>query len=492
MKIYQIIATSAMAVLVLAGCNKETETPATPDPDAGTKTITVTINGANLTKVATDGENPYEETHNFSSIDLYFTTASDVVVLHRQITETDNATEWANITDAAKGVRYVGLTGVEKVYVVANGGNIGVPARGENMSEIILDMQNYAATVDQNTIPFVGGDADITPLQDELAPDFNGTSVDPETGEETEPEVGQQYYTANVSIRPVISRLEMDKISVQTKGDTESIDGADIDAAYENRTFRVHWENFKPVLGGIYMSNFYGKWAPLPAKTAATELFATPTGQNGIAEGKWVSLAAGLNVEGLAYYSNYTGDEYGQLFTYAQQAEGDNTVYFDGAGAKCVPFNFLVNYDVTAAEDDIASAPLINKAAGNHPTFHFQFQYDGTNADGSVYSCKAQELKEGSWVDLDKNADELLYQAIVSDFALAVTPGNLYYANVVEFKERNAVVDIKPAKIYKMDAVVITPANLTTGTIAPQEEYNVIVNVKVVDFDTIAVTPVFE
>jgi hypothetical protein len=43
-----------------------------------------------------------------------------------------------------------------------------------------------------------------------------------------------------------------------------------------------------------------------------------------------------------------------------------------------------------------------------------------------------------------------------------------------------------------MDAVVITPANLTTGTIAPQEEYNVIVNVEVVDFDTIAVTPVFE
>ena len=80
----------------------------------------------------------------------------------------------------------------------------------------------------------------------------------------------------------------------------------------------------------------------------------------------------------------------------------------------------------------------------------------------------------------------------MSDFALAVTPGNLYYANVVEFKESNAVVDIKPAKIYKMDAVVITPANLTTGTIAPQEEYNVIVNVEVVDFDTIAVTPVFE
>ena len=43
MKICQIIATSAMAALVLAGCNKETETPATPDPDAGTKTITVTI-----------------------------------------------------------------------------------------------------------------------------------------------------------------------------------------------------------------------------------------------------------------------------------------------------------------------------------------------------------------------------------------------------------------------------------------------------------------
>ena len=50
MKIYQIIATSAMAALVLAGCNKETETPATPDPDAGLKEVTISIHGAKMTK----------------------------------------------------------------------------------------------------------------------------------------------------------------------------------------------------------------------------------------------------------------------------------------------------------------------------------------------------------------------------------------------------------------------------------------------------------
>ena len=492
MKIYSLIATTAIAALALAGCNKETAAPAT-DPDAGTKTITVTINGASLTKAATGGEDPYTENHNFTKIDLYFTTANDVVVLHRTI-EAGDSDEWTNIIDATKGVRYVGLTGVSRVYVVANGGEIEVPANGENMNDILLEMKNYAATADQDVIPFIGGDNDITPIQDEIATDFTGTTIDPIPGDPSTVEEGQQYYTAAVSIRPVISRLEIDKISVQTTGETEQIEGSTIAASYNGRTFKVVWENFKPVLGGIYMSNFYAQWNPLPAQTDATGLFATPTGMSGIANGAWVSLDTDLNVAGLAYYSNWNGSSYDQLFTYTQIAEGNSTVYFNGAGEtpKCVPFNFLVNYDVHETAPDIASNPIINKEAGNHPTFHFQFQYTGDNGADPDYTYKAQELIEGEWQDLDENEDVLLYQALVGDFALAVTPGNIYYANVVQFMEGDEVVDIQPGKIYKMDSVLITPANLTTGTVAPAEEYNVIVKVTVVDFDTINVTPVFE
>lgn len=489
MNIYSLLTTSAIAALALVGCNKQTASTVT-DPDAGTKAITVTINGANLTKAGIDGYDPYTNLHNFSTIDLYFTTASDNVVSSRHITATDNAEEWAGLTDKSKGVRYVGLDGVSKVYVIANGDNLPKPNDGENMNKILLEVKNYAATGSQDNIPFIGGDADITPLMDEIADGFTGPSINPEDGTTATAAEGQQYYTANIAIRPVISRLEIDKISVQTSGNTEEIDGADIGPTYADRTFRVHWENFKPVIGGIYMSNFYQEWTPFPAKTGASDLFATPTGQSGIEQGKWTNLAAELNTQGLSYYSNWNvAGHYDQLFNYTQTTEGENTVYFNGEGTECVPFNFLVNYDVTADVSNIESYPTMSKGEGNHPTFHIQFQYDGT---GYTYYAQ-EETPDGVWETMDEAGDPLLYMALVGNFSLAVTNDNIYYANIVQFKDNNgAPIDIQPAKIYKMDAVTITPANLTTGTVAPADEYNVIVKVNVVDFDTINVTPVFE
>lgn len=489
MKIYSLITAGAIAAFALVGCNKETSSPVT-NPDAGTKAITVTINGANLTKGSSQivGDDPYKNEHEFKTIDIYFTTANDNVVYSRSINPTDDQNEWSSLVGGT-GVRYVGLDGVSKVYVIANRGNVTAPTEGQNMNQIFLQLQDYPASAEQNVIPFMGGDADITPLRDELADGFDGPSynIEKEQGVAT-PDEGQQYYTADIDIRPVISRLEIGKISVQTSGYSEEIDGATIGENYKGRTFRVHWAGFNPVLGGIYMSNFYRKWTPLPAKNPASDLFVTPTGQSGIENGKWANLEVDLNQDGATFYSNWNGASYDQLFSYTQKAEGENTVYYDGEGTTCVPFNFLVNYDVTAEGEDIESDPEISKTNGNHPTFHIQFQYDGS---GYTYTAE-EETSEGVWEKMDEAKDPLLYLAIVGKFSLAVTNDNIYYANIVQFKENDAPVAIKPAKIYKMDAVTITPANITTGTVAPADEYNVIVNVNVIDFDTINVTPEFE
>ena len=501
MKKSTFIATLATAALALAGCNKEQAVTPAADPDAGTKSITVTINGAGVaSKAAISGSDEYEEnTHDFSTVDIYFTNANDVVIVGRRV-EKGDSDEWNSLVgnNSSAGVRYVGLEGVSKVYVVANATGEKI-ADGANLNTFILNLEDYAANVEQNTIPYVGGDDEITPLKDEIL-DGVGASVDPTTGEAATPEEGQQYYTADVTVRPVISRLQIKKISVVNSGELE-IDGSEIGEAYNGKKYLVKWEGFAPVLGGIYMSNIYGAWQPVPANTAATDFFSTPTGQEGISEGKWADgsgIGTDINVENVTWYSNWNSgtSEYDELFEADPVAESSKSVYFDGTDAgRCVPFNFLVNYDVRAEGEDIAASPALNL---NEPHFHFQFQYENPASSGYAYHAyditDSSDPSDANEIKPDGN-DQDLYQALVKDFVFEVTVGNLYYANIVQFNNAatsGTKVDIKPAKIYNMDEVVINPYNLTTGTVKPQDERNVIVYVTVVDFDNITVYPSFE
>ncbi len=47
MKIYSFIATTAIAALALAGCNKEQVTAPAANPDEGVKAVTLSIRGLN-------------------------------------------------------------------------------------------------------------------------------------------------------------------------------------------------------------------------------------------------------------------------------------------------------------------------------------------------------------------------------------------------------------------------------------------------------------
>lgn len=481
MKYFSLIAAIAAAGLAFSACNKEEAAPATTS-EAG-KAITISINGANLTKATITGENNYSTTHNFSAIDLYFADAANQIVQSRRVTS-GNGAEWTSLTDGT-GVRYVGLDNVSKVYVIAN--PTGATVESGNMSSIILDLANYGGSVEEGQIPYIGADESITPLKEEILEGV-GATIDPETGDSAEPQDGDMYYTAEVSIRPVVSRLEIGKISVVTTG-TKEITGAEIGLTNDDaaRTFKVEWEGFAPVLGGIYMSNFYASWQPAPVRTAVSGLFETPKDLNSIVAGEWsaaTGITAAVNKEGISWYSNYVTSEYQQLFgaaPTADQSDPSKSVYFDGNKTKCVPFNFLVDYDLTQQGGDIDARTSMQ------PRFHFQFQFDRTG-----YSYKAYETTGGGETEITNASDPVLYNALVKDFVMPVTTGNLYYANVVSFKVSDAVQTIKPAKIYSMEEVTINPFNLTIGTVDPGSIHNVIVYVTVVDFDKITVTPSFE
>ena len=500
MKIYQIIATSAMAALVLAGCNKETETPETPDPDAGLKEVTISINGAKMTKgQATPVVEWGTAAAEISKYDIYFTTASGIVKYHYQIASTGEYTNAYNEFKEGRSVRFIGLENISQVYVVANA-TIAVITTGQNISTLEnLAIENYGGDKTKNDILYVGGDKDLTPIESEPAP---GVDINVPSDEE----MASQYYTADIYLRPVISRIEIGDVYVRTAGElTETVQTED-----GEKTIKYTWTGFTPKLTGIYMSNVAGSLNPMTATVG--EWFAKPTGTQ-IAEGKWSDnityvdgetfnmAASEMNVKKVLWYSNYTS-EYGDLFAdnYAE-TDGDNHYYFNGmketAGTKtCIPFNFFVPFDVTDENNTTEAAAVWNganeNAAENNPALHFQFDFSDKGTAGSAYAYQVYDMSSGSEKKITAESDPDLYAQLTSRLNFNTVSDNIYYANVTSFKEGDAPVNVAPNTIYKLTGVGITPFNLATGTEAVDEEYNIIVKVTTVDYIEKNVTPSFD
>lgn len=500
MKIYQIIATSAMAALVLAGCNKETETPATPDPDAGLKEVTISINGAKMTKgQATPVEEWGTAAADISKYDIYFTTASGTVKYHYLIASTGEYTDAYNEFKEGGSVRFIGLENISQVYVVANAAT--TVTVGQNISTLgNLAIENYGGDKTKNDILYVGGDKDLTPIGSEPAPgvDINVTS---------DGEMASQYYTAVIYLRPVISRIEIGDVYVQTAGElTETVQTED-----GEKTIKYTWSGFTPKLTGIYMSNVAGSLNPMTA--TVDEWFAKPTGTQ-IAAGKWNDSityvdgdtfnmsTSGMNVEKVLWYSNYASTAYGDLFASSLgETVGNNHYYFNGmkesAGTKtCIPFNFFVPFDVTAESNTTEAAAVWNganeNAEENNPALHFQFDFFDKGTDGSAYKYQVFDITSGSDNEITAESDPDLYAQLTSRLNFNTVSDHIYYANVTSFKEGDVPVNVAPNTIYKLTGVGITPFNLATGTEAVDEEYNIIVKVTTVDYIEKNVTPSFD
>ena len=499
MKICQIIATSAMAALVLAGCNKETETPATPDPDAGLKEVTISINGAKMTKVqATPVDEWGTAAADISTYDIYFTTASGTVKYHYPIASTGKYADAYNEFKEGGRVRFIGLENISQVYVVANTST--AVTTGQNISTLgNLAFENYGGDKTKNGILYVGGDKDLTPIESE--PDS-----DVDINVPSDEEMASQYYTAEIYLRPIISRIEIGDVYVRTAGElTEPVQTED-----GEKTIKYTWTGFTPKLTGIYMSNVAGSLNPMTA--TVDEWFAKPTGTQ-ITAGKWNDsityvdgdtfnmAASGMNDEKVLWYSNYTS-EYGDLFAdnYAE-TDGNNHYYFNGmkeaAGTKtCIPFNFFVPFDVTAESNKAEAAAVWNganeDAAKNNPALHFQFDFSDKGADGSAYKYQVFDVTSGSDKEITAESDPDLYAQLTSRLNFNTVSDDIYYANVTSFKEGDAPVNVAPNTIYKLTGVGITPFNLATGTEAVDEEYNIIVKVTTVNYIEKNVTPSFD
>ena len=484
MKKSTFIATIATAALALAGCNKNQVTAPAADPDAGKKTVDISISGANLaTKANLDPDGSYDKAAAVEKLDIYFTTATDVIQYsYRLEANGEYGNAWTAIMTDKKTVRFVGLTNVSRVYVVANSPDALLTSG--NISQIAAGLDSQYGEVENTSILYAGADRSFSTIYDEPA-DGVGATIPGDATEESE-EYSSQYVNAEVSIRPVISRLEINKIGVKTSG-TETVQ-------LNNDTYTIAWEGFAPKLYGIYMSNFYGSIAPMAP--AVEKGFATPEG-NKIEDGVWsddAGIDAAYNAQNISLYSNWeTGTGYDDLFASSyNHTEGDNFYYFwqDGTPATCVPFNFLVPFDVEATEASTAA----DVTFAYSPAFHFQFYFVPTELDATPYTIKVYEGEGTDGTEIKAEGETLdLYNQLTSGIQFNTAGSGIYYANMVKFMDESGENDvtIAPNTIYRMPEVVIDPFNLATGTVS-EDSYNIIVKVTVLDYNEITVTPSFE
>lgn len=451
----------AAACIGMVACSKDDA--ANPSAD-GSKQIVLKVN-LPTTRAALTPDDPYVAKTTISSMDVFFTNANGVVQKAYELKDT----YLTNITGTT-GLRFVGLENVTAVYIVANApASVSLPGLGANMNTFSVELAKQAPSMGQNEMVFAGCDLDITPL----TPDVNTPEIP--TYDDGVWENGDQAYNANITIRPLISRIEWGKIETDTDGNKLVQVGSDY--------YLVEWSKWDVEICGIYQSNVYGAESIFAAAPVADNtFFATPTAMNAIVNGEWTPATTITGWDALKPVLTYNGYDNG----YASVLPSDYNNNNNPTITKCVPFHFFVPFDVDGKN------PAVGTLDGaKEPHWHFLLHFDNPSAYNSsikVYKSDADGTK-GTEIDLNSNDPAL---SVASQFMFPVTADGTAYVNVIDLFEGTSDTNVSyaPGKIYTTN-VLLSPFNVTAGPVVVTD-YNVIVKVKVADFATQEVTPEFD
>lgn len=491
-----------LAGLAFAACSNE-DNPAVGG-DGSNKTMVVSIAGigAESTRAITDGEDAWgqddSETaalRNINKITLLFTDqAGKILYAYSDDRPSGADGNWDGLFGTT-GVKFLGLEGVEQVYAIANQ-QLATDLKtilNKNVSEYTtaLNEQGYAVVKAKSDVRYVGWDKDITSYQAEPSPEM------PELGKNDiaapdnyEGKEGNFYYEAAIKLVPMVSRIQINKISVVTSGEmnfpAEDIPSTNI----TKNKFKLTWENFKPVLNGIYLNNFYNTFNNFSGELADQKKntsFFSGTGTATdyfIKEGKW--LFGNNDFATDAAYVSYATGAYTELLSYASSpATGTVDLVIPDIDADdqvntCVAFNIFVPVQL----NDQGAVQAVD--VSYNPTIHFQFDKDVDNYD-IKYS-----LADGSAVTDEEDKAWLATCSTVIDYTLPETDEYLF-ANINKlFSDSNLGTELqmKPGMIYNMD-VTISPINMNID-IQPVKEYNVVVKVTVQPFSVQTIYPGME
>lgn len=449
-----------IAGLAFAACSNEED--AIVGGDANNKTMVVSIAGIGAdTKATAPGDKWSSDAtavDNISSLTLFFTDANGVIKYKYDADETDKAAEWNGLFGT--GLKFVGLSGVTAVHAIANDDAAASLAVNGNINTLKTAYADQGLSATKTDVVYVGSDKDITP--------FNPEPAKPEDMPEvTVGEEGNFYYSAEVKLKPIISRIQINSITVETSGSTPFGPADDADK------YTLTWNNFKPVLNGIYLNNIATEYTDFAGTVNA--LAKNASYMNTIAGGAWT--LGGTNMAANAAYVSYTDPSYGELLTYGTEAQGKTLLTIDEG--KCIAFNVFVPMDVTDTDTD-----MDKWAATNNPTIHFQFDEDVTG-----YTI-TPSLTDGGQLTPEDN--EFIATAAVNlAYQLPqVADGGYLFANINKLYTENSLtteLQMQAGKIYNMD-VEISPVNMTIDLDNPQS-YNVVVKVTVLPFTEANIYP---
>ena len=441
-----------IAGLAFAACSNEED--AIVGGDADNKTMIVSIAGIGAdTKAATPGDKWSADTDakdNISSLTLFFTDANGVVKYKYEADKAGEVDEW-NALFSATGVKFIGLTGVTAVHAIANDAEAASLAVNQNINTLKTKYADQDLAIEKTAVVYVGSDKTITPFTPEPS-DATETVTLEGAGEE-----GNFYYTAEIQLKPIISRIQINSIKVKTSGSVTFGDQG---------KYTLTWNNFKPTLNGIYLNNIATEFTDFAGTVNA--LSKNTTYLQTIANGAWT--LGGSDMAANAAYVSFASSNYGELLTYGTE-QNQETPLTIGEG-KCIAFNVFVPLDV---ED--ADAEMDEWASTNNPTIHFQFAKDVTGYTATPSLTAGGQLTPEDNEFIATAEENLAYQLP------QVADGGYLFANINKLYTENSLtteLQMQAGKIYNMD-VEISPVNMTIDLDNPQS-YNVVVKVTVLPF----------
>lgn len=452
-----------LAGLAFAACSNEDNPAVGGDGSNKTMIVSVAGIGASTTKATgpvdkwTPDADATAAVTNINSLSLLFTDANGVIKYKYDGDKTGEAATW-NALFTTEGVKFVGLTGVTQVHAIANvPAGVTVPDVNQNISDlddITYDLQGLGEAALKSGVVYLGSDVDITPLTQEPADATEEVKLSG-AGEE-----GNFYYTAEINLVPIVSRIQINHITIETSGSVQFPDQAAGSIAANK--FTLNWSNFKPTLHGVYLNNFASAFNGFEGTVGA--MLKNDSYVNTVTGGQWLFSAKDY-VEDAAYV-NYVAPDYGTLLAYGTENAGKTPLTIDAG--KCLAFNVFVPFDPTTG----TATTIAN------PTIHFQFAKDVTG-----YATEFKLTEGNADVTDQADLDFIATASTALSYKLPTLSTGYLFANVSKLlttEGGTAEVVLAPGKIYNMD-VTISPVNMTIDLNNPQS-YNVVVTVTVVPF----------
>lgn len=531
---------------MLSSCQKE---PAGIDAGNATQSVALSLSFGDVATKSTGGEvtpeNPWDTNDDgngtFSSLDIYFTNATGQILYYwRAVSnageDTQEKTIWDNIFaetgTTANGVKFIGVSeDVTAVYAVANveqltelrnvSGSVS-ESTSVNISQVNaqLSITSFGPGGTISVMPYAGASTALSSIEESLINDEAGEVL-------VGVEEGSSYVSAEIKLRPAVSRIEISDVSIKTSGTnyfTIADDGSLTSAgttqpASGTEYYAVEWSGLDLDLVGVYMSNIYRQAELFPANTTSEDWqtrtpsaggsatngdnpFATPdfeSENNPVSQGSWAALVSSNETElnNILCYSNYNVTYQSIVPSgYAGTASGDEKPLFNGGNAEpsaanpgIIPFHFFVPYNLT---DQAATADAVAGITGTiQPVLHFQFQ---ETADNEIkVTGVTHYLSDGTDESLTEN--DGMWGVLSAEFILPLTGDDTFFANVTgfAFSEGAAAANVtfKPGYIYRLGKVLVDPT-VINASVSGNENRNLYVTVEVVPFTEVDIYPVFE